>query len=260
MKYTKALTMLFLIAAYMESCKMKTVQDDEEKNAIIYLDSLMPLPDFAEKQWQIGDMVSIIDSNANFKTECRIEKEDFNVCLYYAGYGKIKEYVWLSGDELNQYGSYAKPRLIKCMQHAYKVRIGSGRLAHSEWIAADKIFSVPWQHNMQIKVSDSVFIRSFGDFDPYRGTVLDTPSSPGYQFVIAYDGYTGRNLVDYEDVFKLIKPAVLAEIKPGDILYFENMYWVFVVGVQDADHIIVREEGFAGRDKIVSLNSLQILK
>lgn len=260
MKHITSLIILLAILACVESCKMKTVQDDEEKIPIMYLDSLMPLPAFVEKQWQIGDMVAIIDSNENFKTECRIEKEDHNVCLYYAGYGRIKEYVWLSGDELKQYGSYAKPRLIKCMQHAYKVRIGSGRLAHSDWIDAGKIFSVPWQHNMQIKVADSVFIRRFGDFDSYTGTVLDTPAIAGYQFVISYDGYTGRNLVDYTDVFKIIKPAVLAEIKPGDVLYFENMYWVFVVEVRDADHIVVREEGFAGRDKIVPLKSLQILK
>lgn len=224
----------------------------------IILDSLSTSPQSIGRKWNVTDPVAIINSAGSFKIDCTIEDEKFNLIKLSIPYAKTREHRWVTADERYQYTTSAQ--VLASMPHGYKIRIGSGRLTYNDWILPQQIFPVPWQNNMQVKIGDSVYIRRSGNFEKTRAVITGVPTVAGGRFSVTYIGYSGKYLVDYKDVYTSIEPATINLIKAGDILYFENMYWVMVIDVKDSNRVIIRNEGFPATDKIVSLTSLQILK
>lgn len=77
-------------------------------------------------------------------------------------------------------------------------------------------------------------------------------------FVVKHDAPQTREWVNGRDVFSSIEPARTEALSPGDIVYYNKMYWAMVIGKRN-DKIVIRQEGFPATDIAVHVSKLQIL-
>ncbi len=204
----------------MTSCKPREKGPPEETST--EAPSQFPSPVSKGESFAIGDDVSILDDDGRFEIDVRV--------------------VALSD----------KPK-------GYSLRIGSGRAGKTKVLPAQQVFPAPWASAARVKVGDTIYQRSFGNFAPYKCVVTDV-SGDLHSDIKAKCGTDALpRLVHRQDTFYAFEPVTSATtLTPGEIVYYENKYWAMVVGQSDAgDRIAIRATGFGQKDQLAPLSKIQ---
>lgn len=247
---------LLIISVFIAGCHSHFTNKDPGENEVIYADSLSAAPVASFNHWKMDDAVAIIDTDGSFHVHAICIDTAILMYEVISTSNRRANPEWINADQyhsplLNNY------KLIRTVQPAVKVRVGDGRLASITWLPASSVFPAPWNRSYEIVAGDTVCIRRFGDFPLTKGIVVTAAKNLQDNFSIQYPGYSGSSRVKVEDVFRQIRPIITADIIPGKIAYFENMYWVMILRAEN-NKILVREEGFPARDKWVPASTLQI--
>lgn len=254
----KFLLLLFVNMYLIQACKFDG-QANADKDPVIYLDTLLPRPAVIPFEIKIKDKVALIDTTGEFQIECEIQDKADTVYLVGSKVGRSNLTQWVTAAEYKTYYyNNAYSVIQNIITNAYKVRIGEGRLSETIWIAEQFIYKAPWINIQALKKGDSVIIRQFGDFVPYKALVTDDVKPQNDFVYVKYNEYNGTETADYTDVFYGVRAAQSKDIVPGNILYFDKMYWVMVINLQDDTHAIVRSAGFARKDMIVPFSKLEV--
>lgn len=254
----KILLLLSVTTCLIQACKFDG-QAYAEKDPVIYLDSLLPRPAVIPFEIKINDKVAIVDTTGEFQIECEIQDKADTVYLIGSKVGRSNLTQWVTAAEYKTYYYNSAYSVIQnIITNAYKVRIGEGRFSETIWVADKFLYKAPWINISALKKGDSVIIRQFGDFEPYKAIVTDDVKPQNDFVYVKYNEYSGTGTADYTDVFYSVRAAQNKDIVPGNILYFDKMYWVMVILLKDENHAIVRNAGFAGKDMIVPLSKLEV--
>lgn len=139
----------------------------------------------------------------------------------------------------------------------YRIRSGSGRFTKTDWVPGPRIFPAPWLGT--VKVGDSFYERRFGNFTPPKCVVAAAPGSSHASVTARCEGDDRARTVKRQDMVAVFRAPSPGELKPGDVVYFKQMYWAIVIGTE-GDRVVIRESGFASPDKAVLLSSLQAVR
>lgn len=227
------------------------------EDKITVLDTLSEAPKNKDRNYAVGDEVAVIKSDGRFEIAGKITEIGGKIIFaetFNRGHKQGK--IWMLADNKATDVQSDIPTAPK----GYRVQIGSGKFTEYLWFPPEQIFPAPWANNVNLKVGDTIFQRKFGNFESSKGTITELPSFKGGSFRVKFDSYDRDEAVDPHDVFSVIEPAALEKLAVGDIVYFDRMYWVMVVGKKDDDRVVIREVGFNGKDKIVHISKLQILR
>lgn len=140
----------------------------------------------------------------------------------------------------------------------YTVRIGSGRTASTKSLLASQVFPAPWASAARVRVGDTIYERRFGNFTPSKCVVKEVPADVHGSISAVCDGAARPQYVARNDTFYAFEPATAGALSKGDIVYYKKMYWVMVVGTSQPDgRVAIRAAGFAKKDQLVSVSSIQ---
>lgn len=254
----KFLILLLVNIYFIQACKFDS-QANADNDPVVYLDTLLPRPDVMPFEIKINDKVAIVDTTGEFQIECEIQDKADTVYLIGSKVGRSNLKQWVTAAEYKTYYyNNAYSVIQNIITNAYKVRIGEGRFVETIWIADKFIYKAPWININALKKGDSVILRQFGDFKPYKALVTDDVKPQNDFVYVKYNEYSGTGTADYTEVFYDVRQAKAQDIVPGNILYFDKMYWVMAIQLKDDTHAIVRNAGFAGKDMIVPLSKLEL--
>lgn len=228
--------------------------NQKREEMVVKLENLADAPQGVERDYKVGDPVSIITNKGEVYINGSVEEIGENFVFAedtsYSGKGQKK---WLPAKSLQNLRGDEKTAA-----KGFRVRVGFGRFAINEWFPPAQIFPAPWAESVNIKVGDTVYQRRFG-FEPYRGVVEQLPPGKSDSFTVRFEGYSSTGKVSREEIYRTFEVASSENIAPGDIIDFDNGYWVIVTGKRDGK-IIVRREGFPAQDLLVDVSKLRIFK
>lgn len=215
----------------------------------------MPSPTNPNANFAVGDGVSVIADDGTFNVDATVEAIAGKLAFIDAPAGNTNRFQlkgWAPVD-----ASHAAPPGAKTADRGYQLRIGNGRMGGSQWFPAAQVFPAPWAGVDNIKVGGTFYQRRFGNFPNVKCTVTEASATNRGPVTAKCEGSETPVRVNREDMALFFKvPATLADVQTGQIVYFDKMYWAIVVGKQDT-RPVVRQNGFASKDKAVDLSKIE---
>lgn len=203
------------------SCKTRASKPGPPQQAETDLPSALPAPVGKSFTVAVGDDVAIIDDNGRFEIDGRVTS-------------------------------------VTQSPTRYTVRLGNGRLASTKSVAPSQIFPPPWASAAGVRVGDTIYQRRTGTFVPPKCTVQAVPADVRADIAAVCDGATTAQSIARRDTFYAFEPATLSALSVGDIVYYDKMWWVMIVGTSNGDgRVAIRETGFNKKDRLVSLEKIQ---
>jgi hypothetical protein len=144
----------------------------------------------------------------------------------------------------------------------YTVRMGTGRAAKTKAFPASRVFPAPWASAKRVRVGDTIYhVRRYGSSVPPKCIVEAVPADIHATLTAECEG-AGTLVVARTEAFFAIEPATAANLSPGDIAYFEKTSWAMIVGKPEPDgrSVAIRLSGYAAKDKLAPLSTLQRLR
>ena len=247
--------LLGFVLAPAPGCNGKWRSNQHSAERPVELDVRKPSPDSKAQDYQVDDDVSILGEDGTFETDARVLTITGKLVFAEATFAKsLPKKVWMPVDEgKNLHGD--EPTASK----GYKVRIGNGRSTSTAWFPPNRLFPAPWAGSAHIKVGDTVFERRSGDFAPEACVVADVPSDIHASVRVRCGKDNSQKSIERKEVFSSFTPATAATLSPGDIVYYDKMYWAMVVDKADGK-IVIRQTGFAAKDTMVDAAKIQIAR
>lgn len=201
------------------SCKPRKYEPPTE--TVTDLPTQLPSPESKGEEYAVGDDVSILDENGRFEVEVRVTAVT------------------------------TAPRM-------YTVRSTNRRSSLTKVLRPSQVFPPPWASAARVRVGDTIYERRFGNFAPSKCVAKVVPADVHGGITAECDGTTRTQFIARKDTFFAFEPATPGTLSVGDIVYYEKMSWVMVVGTSQPDgRVAIRSAGFAAKDQLVSLASIQ---
>lgn len=225
----------------------------------VELATKLPSPANPTASFKPNDDVAVIKDDGTFEIEASVQANGGKLVFVPPATGnsvasRLAKSGWMSvATAQNLTGTE------KTAEQGYQLRVGEGRFAETAWYPSTQVFPAPWS-GVGLKVGDTFYQRRFGDFPNVKCAVTELPTVPGGDVSAKCDGNDRTQHVKRQDMALAFKvPASLAEVQPGQIVYFDKMYWAIVVGKQD-NRAVIRQTGFASKDKAVDLSKLEEIR
>ena len=213
--------LLVLAICMLASCKARKSTPEPPQQPEAELPSRLPAPAGTSREVAVGDEVSILEDDGRFEIDGRVTA-------------------------------------VTQSPKRYTVRIGSGRLASTKSVGPSQIFPPPWASAARVRVGDTIYERRTGNFVPPKCVVKEVPADVRESITALCDGATKTLYVARRDTFYAFEPATLSSLSVGDIVYYDQMWWVMIVGTSQGDgRVAIRETGFNKKDRLVSLSKIQ---
>ena len=203
------------------SCKARMSKPEPPQQTETDVPSRLPGPVGKSREVAVGDDVSIIEDDGRFEIDGRVTA-------------------------------------VTQSPKRYTVRLGSGRLASTKSVGPSQIFPPPWASAARVRVGDTIYEGRFGNFVPAKCVVKEVPADAHESITAPCEGATKTQYVARKDTFYAFEPATLSALSVGDIVYYDQMRWVMIVGTSHRDgRVAIRETGSGGKDRLVSLSKIQ---
>lgn len=246
-----------ILSVVVQSCN-NPVNNSDNADKIIYLDTLLLAPASNLSDTKVGDKVAVIENNQSFQIDGTILKKTDTAYLIGTKVGRSNLTEWVTTEEYKRYYSSNGNAAIQDMIiDAYQIQLGAGRLSKTIWVTGTQLYKAPWIDLNLLKKGDSVIIKRYGDFEPYHA-VLIQDVKPNSNYVIAkYNEYNSNDDFNFDVVFHKKSNPTAQNLQPGDIVYLDKLYWAVVMAAKDNNHVYVRKEGFPATDLLVPIKMLE---
>lgn len=145
----------------------------------------------------------------------------------------------------------------KDADNGYVVRTGKNRLTKYETYPTAQIFPAPWANYSNLKVGDAVYNRNGSR---QKGIIDYVPPDEYGNFGVDFGGRAIGQNVAVTNAFSSIETATAENLSPGDVVYFQGIYWAIVIGKRDGK-IIIRQDKYPSEgDVMVDASHLQIFR
>lgn len=218
----------------------------------------LPSPANENANFAINDEVSVIKDDGTFETEASVQAVGGKLVFLTPGTGNG------AGNRLSKAGWTPAAGITnltgteKSVERGYQLRIGEGRFAATAWYPATQVFPAPWAGVDNIKVGATFYERRFGG--PASPCVVTEVGATNHDDVSAKcDGSETASRVKRQDMAPFFKVPALPAVQPGQIVYSNKMYWAIVVAKQN-ERPVIRESGFAAKDKAVDISKIELVR